>query len=980
MTLRRLSVLVLALTLIPAAWAEAQTTGRIVGTVEDTQGAAVPGVTVTVSSPALQGIQTQTTDQTGNFRFVALPVGTYMVKAALTGFKTIEQPNVMVRLDQTVTLTFKLEVATRTETVTVTASTPTIDTTSTTAGIVVGPEFFQRLAGARDFYGVTRFAPGTTTDAVGPAFYGSSGAENQYIIEGLNTTGVELGSKGKTLNQDFIQEVEVKSGGLTAEYGRVTGGIVNVVTKSGSNVFRGSIFGFAEGGGLFADDNTRDKRPVTTTTVTNLSGQWDTGAQLGGYFVKDRAWFYGTINRDSASVETTVIRALDAPGSPALDSVIPTDASSNLWATKFTFSPGQGHSLNLSAFGDPTTTDGAIFGIAGPESTWKGERKTGGTDVILRYDGTLASKLAFQGIYARHKEKEENFGPGRTIAQQLDLTVNPNAITGGFGFFQDQEFTRDVLKGDATYFFGNHEIKGGADWEHLQAVNQNFNGGAGQRIYKLPCTGVFPAPCRAGSIPIAQGFYYRHRFYVDDLAPGYDRDDPSTWTFAVPLVSEPESHNISFFAQDSWRAGGGLTINAGIRWEYQDVRARVDAEGKNPTAFSLKDNWAPRLGFVWDVTQDGRSKLYASYGRFYESIPMDINIRAFGGEVQCFCYNTSADPAQWQPNSAVRATSLLGGEEPVDPNLKGQYLDEFLVGYEREVAKDFVVGAKFTYRDLGRVIEDFLIIDEGSYFIANPGEGIGSKMTFYDYSTVDAPKAKRTSTAFEVTARKRFSDNWQFLASAVFSKLEGNYDGTFQVSTGQLDPNINSAFDYADFLVNADGRLSNDRNVQVKLDGSYEFSTGAMKGLNLGASFHWLAGTPLNAYGYSFLYQNWEYYLAPRGSLGRGPADWEADFHASYPVRLGSRARLNLIADIFNIFNRQSTTLLDERFNLPSHGDCAGISDCNGDNGWATQPGTLTPLGSLSDPRNNAPNPDYLKKGLRFTAPFSLRLGARITF
>src|SRR6185503_12974343 len=115
-------------------------------------------------------------------------------------------------------------------------------------------------------------------------------------------------------------------------------------------------------------------------------------------------------------------------------------------------------------------------------------------------------------------------------------------------------------------------------------------------------------------------------------------------------------------------------------------------------------------------------------------------------------------------------------------------------------------GAKFTSRKLGRVIEDFLILESGGYFIANPGQGIGNKMTLYDYSTVDAPKAKRKSTAFEVTARKRFADNWQFIASAVFSKLEGNYDGTFQVSTGQLDPNINSAFDYADFLVNADGR------------------------------------------------------------------------------------------------------------------------------------------------------------------------------
>ena len=227
-----------------------------------------------------------------------------------------------------------------------------------------------------------------------------------------------------------------------------------------------------------------------------------------------------------------------------------------------------------------------------------------------------------------------------------------------------------------------------------------------------------------------------------------------------------------------------------------------------------------------------------------------------------------------QDPDAPRAQSLLGGAEPVDPDLKGQYLDEFMVGFEYEI-RPIVRRRRQVHEPQSRPRDRGLPDpSEGNYFIANPGAGIGGEMAFYDSCTRPRRrKPKRKSTAFEVTARKRFCNNWQFLASAVFSKLEGNYDGTFQVSTGQLDPNINSAFDYADFLVNADGRLSNDRNVQLKLDGSYEFSSGAMNGLNLGLSYHWLSGTPLNAYGYSLAYQNWEYYLVPRGSLGRGPSD-----------------------------------------------------------------------------------------------------------
>ena len=159
-----------------------------------------------------------------------------------------------------------------------------------------------------------------------------------------------------------------------------------------------------------------------------------------------------------------------------------------------------------------------------------------------------------------------------------------------------------------------------------------------------------------------------------------------------------------------------------------------------------------------------------------------------------------------------------------------------------------------------------------------------------------------------MTASKRFGNNWQFLASAVFSKLEGNYDGTFQVSTGQLDPNINSAFDYADFLVNADGKLSNDRNVQLKFDGSYEFSSGALNGMNLGLSSRWLSGTPLNAYGYSLRLP--ELGVLPRSArLGwPGPAGLGDGLHLSYPIRLGGERRLSVIADIFNLFNRQAMT------------------------------------------------------------------------
>jgi hypothetical protein len=959
--MRRQLIWAIVLVLGGVGAASAQTTGRIVGQAQDASGSAVPGVSVTATSPQVQGSLSTVTDGSGNFRFLSVPPGTYKIKVDLAGFKTVEQTDVRVGLDRTVSLTFKMEVAPVAETVTVEGG-AVIDVSSTTTGINATPELFNRLAIPRNIYGIARVAPGTQEDAAGTAFYGSSGAENQYIIEGLNTTGVEVGTRAKNLNFDFVQEVEIKTGGLPAEYGRMTGGVINVLTKSGGNTFHGSAFGFFEGKGLQSDNTTGPLRPQTTTTVGKIDQKWDFGGELGGYLVKDKLWFFGAYNRTGETDNTTVIRPLTAPGSPALGAVIPVDITSNRFAGKLTWKLSENHTLTGSAFGDPAKRDGNVFGIAGPESTWKGTIDTGGTDLVGRYDGVITSSFLIRAMAGRHKEKQLYGGPGKTLNQLRDQTVSPNINSGGFAFFQDEKFTRDVFTLGLSKFAGSHELKLGGDLEDIKTDIDRAYGG-GSLIYKLVTGGRV---------------YYRHRYFVNDRAPGFDRNNASTWQFAFPLNSKPATKNYSGYLQDSWRPVHNLTLNLGVRWERQTLK---DRDGS--AVIDLKKNWAPRLGFVWDVTNNGKSKLYANYGRFFEAIPQDINIRSFGGEVLCFCYNFDPNPANTRPDSsAPRKSTLLGGPEPVDPNIKGQYIDEYLVGYEHEVAKNFAVGIKGSYRTLGRVIEDFLVPSKGEYFVANPGVGLGKDLAFYDgVSTAPSPKATRKNWSVELTARKRFSDNWQFLASYVFSKLEGNYDGLFQNSTGQLDPNINSAFDYADFLVNADGRLSIDVKHQLKLDGSYQFK-GGLDGLNVGLSTRWYSGAPENAYGYSFAYANWEYYLVPRGSVGRHPSDYEADVHVAYPIKLGDRSKLNVIADVFNLFNRQAIIQFDQRYNLIQDGPCAGVPEaiCNGDGGLTNRPGTVDPAGTIANPRATATNPDYLKKGVAFTGQRSLRLGVRLTF
>lgn len=967
----RIGLVILLMLFAISSFAQTSTSGSIVGRVSDGS-SALPGVTVEITSPSLQGTKVAVTDSKGEFRFSLLPPGVYQLRSSLSGFAEVTQRGIEVGLGRTVTLDVAMRSSSLSEQITVTAEAPVVDVTSATTGANVTAETIESLPLARDFYAVAQIAPGTNADASGTTVYGSTGAENQYIIDGLNTTGVELGTEAKVLNFDFIQEVSVKTGGLPAEYGRITGGVIEAITKSGGNDFSGGVFGYAQPDDLRSDNDTFFSRPGTTGSVGEDAEQMDYGFDLGGFIVKDKLWFFGAYNFvDETDLDTRVL-PLSVPGQPVIPAGtgFETGIERNIYAGKLTYRITDNHTLSGTVFGDPSTTSGVLFAILGPSTTYLGERETGGTDVVGRYQGIFGGSLLINALYGHHEEQDLTSGPGTSLVLLRDQSVVPEVRSGGYGFYQNQEFERDTVKLDISKFFGNHEVKFGADREDLAAVNANYFSGNGTQVRKLSRT-------------VNGRNVYRHIFYVNDSRPGFDRSNSATWgqSIAFPLFSEPETENTSAYVQDSWKIAPNFTLNAGVRWEAQDIIGRDGS-----TNISIDDNWSPRLGVIWDVANNGRSKLYANYGRFYESVPMDINIRAFGGEIQADIYNFSPDPNNLTQDpslntAGVRARLLGGHVTPVDPDLEGQYIDEAILGFEYELRPNLALGIKGTYRDLGQIIEDMLIVSEGDYFIANPGQGIGRTAYFYDYSPAPAKDPVREYTGIELSARKRFSNNYQFYASYLWSQLEGNYDGVFQVATGQLDPNINSAYDYADFQVNNDGPLSNDREHQLKFNGSYTFGAGMIQGFNVGLSTYYASGRPLTAYGYSNGYRNWEYFLVPRGSLGRGPSEYEADVHFGYPVRFGG-VELNLIADIFNALDRQAATNVDQRYNRVSDGACSGIPDqfCNHDGGLITKPGTLTPAYRLANPRATAPNPDFLRKGTAFTAPRTVRLGVRLSF
>ncbi len=977
---------ILGLLVLIASSASGQSTrGAILGTAADDNGAGLPGVTVTITSPDLQGNKVSVTDGAGNYHFRLLPVGVYRMEFALDTFQTIVRENVTVNISATTEVNVEMT-SSFTEAIIVTADRPTVNTNSTELGVALDSDFFQALPTGRNYTSVASVTPGAQSDGAGQTFYGSTGAENAYYIDGVNTTGVELGQQGKTLNFEFIKEVQVKTAGYNAEYGRSTGGILNVITKSGGNEFHGDVFGYYDSDGL----QNSLKGEAADGAVSGASKQTgfvrsDYGLDLGGYFVKDRLWFFAAYDRvdndtDLESLEN--FGALGVPGAPSLGDSFSRELTRDLYAGKLTWLAHPSHTVSVSAFGDPSTQSGVLPGVslAGPSTHYDQTLDTGALDAVLNYDGIFTSSLIANFRVAQHQEEAITGGAGRDLVGYIDSSnpLGDGTITwgwdgapgsSGIGFFQDQEFTRDQLRGDLTLFVedlaGQHEFKGGYEYEEIGVVNSNYNSG-GERIYRFNCTSL--SRCFDADGQRIHDYYYRHRYYVSE------RVDPFSATVADinhPLSVDTKADNYAYFLQDTWRPASNFTVNLGYRMEIQRL---YNALGE--VSADIDDSGAPRIGLVWDPKNDGRSKVFASWGHFYETIPMDIVIRSFGGEIDIFGYNYSDQPGDVagictdaRPGCVQQLSTVRGnGISRVDPNTKGQYIEELVVGAEMEVMDNLAVGLKYISRDLDNVIEDALSAD-GSYFIGNPGQGL-MEGTYdmgyaFGYNTTlhQLEEPVREYEGVELSVRKSLSNNFQFLASALWSELTGSYDGLFQASTGQLDPNLNSAFDYYDFSVNNTGLLSGDRTWQFKFDGSYQFDFG----LTAGLSAYWRTGTPMTAMGYSSGYASWEYYLSERGAFGRVDDQYEADLHLDYPISFGGDRELKILFDVFNLLNRQGEVTRSTRYTTGNE-DYQPLD-------WNTgQISTIRPGDPNSPPTNPAFNtattwqqPRYVRLGVRFS-------------
>ena len=562
-----------------AGSALAQTTGDLEGTVADQSGVPLPGVSVELTSPQLQGARTAVSDNAGRFRFPVLGPGVYSLTAHLSGFSKVERSNLRVALGATTTVPISMGLSLKEEIV-VTSEAPSVDTSKTTIGTSASLESIQRLPLGRNFVSIAGTVAGTGTDVSGNiTVYGATGLENAYLIDGVNTTGVKTGTQAKQLNNEFVQEVEVKTGGYEAEFGRVLGGTISVVTKSGGNEFKGDAFGYYDSGSLSSSDANTAERVAANQGQYFSPTRVDFGADLGGYFVKDRLWFFGAFDRVSQDQDYTRTLAVlrDANQTQVLTGGTDTYRN-NLYSGKLTFRLGESNTIAASLFGDPGTFSGRynlsqISVMVGADAAWLVDRNVGGTDLSARWDGLFGTQFLAQAQFGYHTEKQQDSSPFSNLPylekQQAGFTTEALAGTGPI-YLVDEKYQRYHYRAGGSMFLGAHEVKAGLDWEHLSSDFSESYGGTDRIRYRLAADGSLRN--------------YQHRYFAKTPLSGSNclgRIDPALpaafpnctgYAIAPSVDNLPTTDNVGLFAQDSFKVLPNLTVNAGVRYETQSLK------------------------------------------------------------------------------------------------------------------------------------------------------------------------------------------------------------------------------------------------------------------------------------------------------------------------------------------------------------------------------------------------------------------------
>jgi hypothetical protein len=750
--------LLLILALPSLAQINSATRGGLGGTVYDSSGAVMPGVTVTITGP--QGVYTVKADAAGRYELDGQVPGSYKVVVETPGFKKFVSEHNQIVVDHSANLDVHLALGAATDTVQVDAGAVQIDTETTSLNAPISDELYQSLPVARNVAAIFSLAPGVVsgggTGSANPSIGGATGLENLYLVDGvtvtdqafggLGTYNRSFGSLGSGVNLAFIKEVDVKTGAFEPKYGRADGGIVEIVTKSGSTNYHGALAAYLGPGSWYATRTQLDDYGyVNTYRARYLSNpQYDMAAEMGGPVpgMKGKMFFFGAF--DPTLVQDVAVAAKAAP--LASHGPYAYSATTLSWAAKLTWQPLSMAQLEASTFGDPThhneipgpTWNATVGGLAATNGdSVKTRYNYGSRDSVARLSAAINPTWTAIAYYTYNfNHFDQSFKYDRYLIDNRTSKPYTTSYIGAYEPTKNNDYSLNVETEKRVHFFGEHTLALGYSYDHTNFLDKPLRTGALYPIVDTNAAGQ-PIPVKAGAAGKMTNATFR--MFNADASCTYCTKYNGQPVYLQVYRGTYDGLNVDAtsryqvgWVNDGYQMNRYLTLNAGLRWEQQWY-------GGDFMKYLFNDNWSPRLGFNVDPFGNQKSKIFFNFARYQLVLPLDAAIRQLGNEQDDtkFYFTPKADSSgnavldntgavipmmdaahtlnglpgmTKNPDGTVAAfgkpsfASSTG--EGILPGTKMEYENEFVLGVQREIVPGSVLAVRYSDRRLGRIVED----------------------------------------------------------------------------------------------------------------------------------------------------------------------------------------------------------------------------------------------------------------------------------